>query len=267
MTNQITTANQISDVRNMLEKLKPQLSIALPKHLDTDRVVRIVLTSIQLNPELLNCSKESLLGAVVEASQLGLECDGKLGHAYLIPYKRKGTPTCQLIIGYKGLLELARRSGEIATIRTDVVKANDAFDYELGLTPVLKHKPLIEGDRGKVVFVYAIADLTNGASQFEVMSREEIEAIKSRSRSSGSGPWVTDWEMMAKKTVLRRLCKLLPASVELQTAVSIDERDDKNIVPINYSSQFNLPQTEMVVEPPARIESLEDITQQMKESE
>lgn len=222
---QIAPRNRAQNLRHMLEKYKSQIAMALPRHMTPERMMRIVLTTVQRNPSLLQCSPESIFGCVVEASQLGLEPDGILGHAYLVPFHNKHTrrKECQLIPGYKGLVDLARRSGQLVSIFAHVVYEKDEFDFEYGLDLKLRHKPSSEANPGPVIAAYAVAKLKDGGVQFDVMWRHQIDRIRARSQSSGNGPWVTDYEEMAKKTVVRRLCKLLPASVELQKAVSLDE--------------------------------------------
>jgi recombination protein RecT len=223
---QIVPINQkVNDFRALLGKMQSQLALALPKHLNVERMMRICLTTVQRVPALLECSQASVLGSILQAAQLGLEPDGILGEAYLIPYNG----TCQLIPGYKGLMKLARNSGQISTVYARVVHAKDAFRYSFGLKDVLKHVPSLDEEPGEVSHAYAVARLKDGSVQFEVMSRREIEAIRKRSKAGKSGPWVTDWDEMAKKTVLRRLSKTLPASVELQRAVVLDEQVDANL--------------------------------------
>lgn len=226
MTTAMTVTQQkVANIRGLLEKSRKQMEMALPRHMNADRLMRVAMTSIQKTPRLLECTPQSLLGAIMQAAQLGLEPDGLLGQAYLVPYKT----TVTLIPGYKGLVQLARRSGELSTIMAHVVHARDRFDFQYGLEPNLVHVPSQEEDPGPVVAVYAVAKLKDGGTQFEVMWRRQVEEIRKRSKASSDGPWVTDWDEMAKKTVLRRLCKLLPASIELQTAVSLDERAEAGI--------------------------------------
>ena len=236
---------RVSQIQDLLVRSKEGLQQALPKHMTAERMIRVAVTAIQKVPKLLECDARSLIGAIVEASQLGLEPDGILGHAYLVPYTlKKGTAQektiCQLIVGYKGLIDLTRRTGTIKTIEAHVVYEKDEFDYEFGLEPKLKHKPSRLGDPGKVLFAYAVGHMNSGGVQFEVMNVREIEAIRARSRAARSGPWVTDWEAMAKKTVLRRLAKLLPVSVEAQRAIALDERDDTSIPPMNLGAGLTL---------------------------
>lgn len=225
MTQIVPFKEKVKDFRSGLEQMKSQLALALPKHITPDRLMRVVLTTVQKTPQILDCTQVSVWGAILQAAQLGLEPDGILGEAYLIPYK----DTCQLIPGYKGLIKLARQSGQISTVYAKVVREKDSFRYAYGIKDVLKHVPVLTDEPGPVTHAYAVARLKDGAVQFEVMSVKEIEAIRARSKASKSGPWVTDFEEMAKKTVLRRLCKMLPASVELARAVVLDEQVDANL--------------------------------------
>lgn len=215
-----TQTNKIASIRALLDRSRQQIKMALPSHMNSDRMLRIAMTSVQKTPELLNCTPQSLIGAIIQSAQLGLEPDGVLGHAYLIPYGK----VCTFIPGYKGLLALARRTGEISTIQAEVVHSKDVFEFELGLHPKLRHVPTDEEDEGTFVAAYAVATLKDGGIQFVVMRKNAIEKIRKRSKAANAGPWVSDFLEMAKKTTLRRLCKLLPCSVELEKAVALDER-------------------------------------------
>lgn len=210
-------------IRGLLEQLKPELQRALPRHITPDRLVRVALTTIRTNPRLLEASPASLMAAVMQCAQLGLE-PGILGHAYLVPFRngKTGQTEVQLVIGYKGMLDLARRSGEIQTIYAHVVYERDHFEYEYGLEPKLIHRPA-QGDRGAPTHAYGVARFKDGGYQFLVMSVDEIEKHRQRSKSPNEGPWVTDWEEMAKKTVIRSMFRWLPVSVEAQKAAVIDE--------------------------------------------
>jgi recombination protein RecT len=220
---QIVPANQkIQTIRTLLEKSKQQIALALPRHLSADRMLRVAMTSVQRTPELLACDQASLLGAIIQAAQLGLEPDGVLGHAYLVPYGKKAT----LIVGYRGLIDLARRSGQLSTIYARIVYDKDQFEYAYGLTERLEHIPSQDDPPGEMAFAYAVIRMKDGAQQFEVMSKREIEAIRKRSQAANNGPWVTDPAEMWKKTVLRRVCKMAPLSVEVARAVALDERAD-----------------------------------------
>ncbi len=219
-----TTQGKVATIRDLLEKSKQQIAMALPKHCTPDRLARMFMTTVQRTPKLLDCEPKSLLGAFIQASQLGLEPDGILGHAYFIPYGK----VCQLIPGYKGLIDLSRRSGELSTIDVRIVHEKDDFAFHYGLDPDLHHTPSHD-EPGEMIAAYAVARLRDSGVQFEVMWKREIDKIRDGSKASKNGPWVTYYEEMAKKTVLRRLCKLLPTSVELQKAVALDEMEAANI--------------------------------------
>lgn len=228
MSNALATRQEgIHTVAQLLEKGKKQLQMALPKHMSVDRLQRIVLTSIQRNPELLNCSQASLMGAIVQSAQLGLEPDNVSGEAALVPYKGK----IQLIPMYKGLMKLARRSGEIGPITAEVVYKNDKYEMKKGLHPILEHEPSDQPQKEEdIVAVYAVADyIRHDKPQFVWMWKWEVDEIRKRSPAGQRGPWVTDYAAMAKKTALRQLCKLLPSSPELQTAVHLDELADVGV--------------------------------------
>ena len=238
MNKETTIQKTSSDNRSILsilqsDSFKQQVSLALPRHMTPERMIRIALTELRKTPQLLKCDSTSLLGAIVQCSQLGLEPGNNLGHAYLIPYGRE----CTLIIGYKGLIDLSRRSGQIVSISAREVRANDKFKIKYGLNEVLEHEPNFD-DRGELKGFYAIAQLKDGGHQFEYMPIIEINKIRDTSKSSKSSmsPWGNYYEEMAKKTVIRRLFKYLPVSVEIQQAVALDEQADAGI----QNNSFNL---------------------------
>ncbi len=219
-------------IAGFLETYKSEIARALPKHMTADRMARIAMTEFRKNPKLLECDPASLFGAVIQCAQLGLEPGGALGHAYLLPFnnRKRGTVDVQFIVGYRGMIDLARRSGQILSIEARVVYASDRFHVQLGLNPDLQHEPAWEvAERGDLKFVYAVAKLKDGGVQFEVMSRTEINKVRTQSKSANDGPWVTHFEEMAKKTVIRRLFKYLPVSVELAQAVGLDEQAEADI--------------------------------------
>jgi len=238
-----TRALTLGSIRSLLtdDKIKAQIRMALPDAgLTSDRLIRVALTQIRKNPSLLSCTQESLLGAIVQSAQLGLEPDGVTGFAYLVPYGRE----CTLIPGYKGLMNLARRSGEIGAIEARAVFQKDLFEFEFGLKPRLYHKPNMSGDSGDAIYYYAIAHFKDGSMpQFEVMTVEQINKIRDRSRSAKAGfsPWKSDYDAMAKKTVIRRLLKYAPTSVQVQRAIALDERADNNL-PQDLGDVLNIEQ-------------------------
>lgn len=221
---------QLDTLKTMFEKSKPNMAAVIPKHLSVDRLIKVALFAASKNPILLQCEKTSIWRCVLQSAQLGLEPDGPLGAAYMVPYRNNKTNQyeAQFIIGYRGLITLARRSGEIESIEAHVVYEKDKFKCVLGLNPILEHEPTWEGDPGKPVAVYAIAKLKGGGAQWEMMTRGQVEEIRKRSRAGQSGPWVSDWSEMAKKTCVRRLSKYLPLSVELAKAIEHDEHIDHN---------------------------------------
>lgn len=220
----------IGNVKAFFESQKSTLAAVLPKHVSPDRMLKIALGALRTTPKLMNCSVESLMGAVVHCSQLGLEPNTPLGHAYLIPFenRKKGITEVQIVLGYKGLVDLSRRSGQIVSIAAHEVCANDHFSYEYGLDEALVHKPVLQ-NRGPVIAFYAVAKLQGGGHAFEVMSAEQINEIRDASqnykfaRDKSTTVWGQHYAEMGRKTVLRRLVKYLPVSIELAQAVTLDE--------------------------------------------
>lgn len=215
----------------MLESYKDQIAKALPAHLKPDTMLRIALTAFRMNPKLNECEPASVFAAVVQASQLGLR-PNLLGECFLIPYAGK----CQLQIGYQGLLELVRRSGLVDQISVNLVYGRDVFDVSLGTTPGIVHKPFLDGDRGAVRLGYAVANIRGGGVHVEIMTVEQINRIRDRSQNVISAkkygkttPWDTDWDEMARKTLARRICKWLPKSPELATAMQLSDAADRGV--------------------------------------
>ncbi len=223
--------------------IKQQLALAMPKHVTADRLARIALTEVRKVPKLAQCDQTSFLGAIMQCAALGLEPGGALGHCYLIPFenKRQNRIEVQFIVGYRGMIDLARRSGQIVSLEARAVYAKDHFEVELGLDSKVVHRPAWDvSDRGPLTFVYAVAKLRDGGVQFEVMSRAEIEAIRDKSQGYQvakryardgviNSPWASNFEEMAKKTVVRRLFKYLPVSIEIQRAVGLDEQAEAGL--------------------------------------
>lgn len=212
--------------------IKAQMALALPKHMTADRLARIALTEVRKVPALSRCDQASFLGAIMQCASLGLEPGGALGHAYLLPFenRKKGITEVQFIVGYRGMIDLARRSGQIISIEARTVHQADKFRVALGLEPKLEHEPAWDAeDRGPLRFVYAVAKLHGGGVQFEVMSRAEIEKVRAQSKAGQSGPWVSHFDEMAKKTVIRRLFKFLPVSIEISRAVGLDEQAEAGL--------------------------------------
>ena len=212
-------------VYDMIEELKPQLARALPAHLSAERMIRIALTNVRTTPKLATCNPQSLVAAVMLAGQLGLE-PGPLGHAYLVPYGSE----VQFIVGYRGLLDLMWRSGKVQSVAVHEVCEKDEFEFEYGLNENLVHRPALT-DRGPVKCYYGVVRMKDGGHHIHVMSREDVDAIRKRSRAGANGPWASDYDAMARKTVLRQMARWLPLSVEVAQAVSQDGGVHTEIVP------------------------------------
>ena len=220
----------INTIEDLLKKHGPEIALALPQHVTPERLLRIALSEVRRNPRLAQCSAPSLLGAIFTCAQLGLEPGGALGHCFLIPYRDE----CQFQIGYKGMIELARRSGQIQSLSARSVYENDRFEYSYGLHEDLVHQPAT-GERGELTHAYAVARLMDGGIQFEVMDRFELEEIRDGSQGYQTAikynkkdtPWISSFDEMCRKTVIRRMFKYLPVSIELVKAASLDERADR----------------------------------------
>ena len=237
---QQTTAvvkSPVKDLSVYLARSQERIAAALPRHLTAERLIKVAVTAASRNPRLLECTPESFLMAVVEAGQLGLEPNGTMGQAYLVPYKnnKTGHYEAQFQPGYRGLVTLATRSGDTTSIEARAVFEGDRFEFEYGLAPRCVHRPLHdEQDPEKLTHVYAIARMRNGEPKFDVMPKADVEKIRKRSRAKDDGPWVTDYVEMAKKTIVRRLCKSLPMSPELQAAIEKDNAvDSGQAVPLS----------------------------------
>jgi recombination protein RecT len=237
-------------VGEYLAKNMKAIQSVLPQHMNSDRMARISLNVIRDNPLLLQCNLPSLMGAVLESAKLGLE-PGLLGQSYILPYKNyKASKAAgvdvyeaQFIIGYRGLIDLVRRSGQVSTISAQAVHEKDVFNFEYGLEDKLEHKPALK-DKGAVIAYYALAKMKDGGYSFVVMSREDVEHHRDKySKAKQYGPWVDEFDAMAKKTVLRQLIKYLPISVEF---LSNDESngvqmhnsmaEDENVIEVDYET-------------------------------
>jgi recombination protein RecT len=213
-----------TQVNGLLLKNKGAIMKTLPAGFNFDRMCRTLINAISTTPQLAQCSPASLFLSSVRSFSLGLEPNGALNEAYLVPFwnSKKACNEAQFMPSYRGLQMLARRSGEIAEIYAKTVKENDLFEVEEGTERKITHKPNYTKDRGAAVCFYAVFKTKDGNIDFEIMTIDEVDAIRNRSKAANAGPWVTDYEEMAKKTVMRRLLKRAPMSIELAKAVSAD---------------------------------------------
>lgn len=226
MTEIVPVDKRVQSVQHHLRSkdFMRQLQMALPRAGATpERMARIVMTEVRRTPKLADCSIESLMGAVLQCAQLGLE-PGPMGLAYIIPYGREA----QFQVGYKGLLNLIWRSDQIASVQSEVVREGDLFKYANGIPPELRHIPSTD-ERGEVTHVYAVIGTKSGGWIFRVMTADEIEAHRERFSKAKSGPWFTDWDEMACKTVLKRTGKRAPVSTEVQNAIALDDKAELGV--------------------------------------
>ena len=220
-----TTAPEKRTIQSYIKTMEGEIKKALPSVITPERFTRMVLSALSTNPKLAECTPKSFLGAMMAAAQLGLEPNTPLGQAYLIPYKNKGVDEVQFQIGYKGLIDLAYRSGEVELVQAHIVYENDTFECEYGLEPKLVHKPA-DKDRGEPIKVYAMFKTKSGGYGFEVMSMDDVRrhAEKySQAYKRGFSPWQTNFEEMAKKTVLKRVLKYAPLKSDFVRGVVQDE--------------------------------------------
>jgi len=212
-------------VRGLLTgaKLKELQQLA-GRAMSAERLIKMFAMAASRNPKLLHCTPISVLDAMTKCAELNL-MPGTLGSVWLIPFdnRKTGNCECQFILGYRGMMALARRSGDISTITAEVVKNGDEFEFEHGLESKFRHRPrCING--ASVTHVWAMAKFKDGSHQLVVMTKQEVDSIRGRSRASNFGPWQTDYEEMAKKTALRRLCKYLPLEPDTEAAIAEVDR-------------------------------------------
>lgn len=208
-----------------IKAMAPAIQKALPSVITPERFTRMVLSALSATPKLAECSPQSFLAAMMTAAQLGVEPNTALGQAYLLPYRNHGQMECQFQLGYKGLIDLAYRSGEVSVIQAHTVYENDVFEYELGMDPKLRHVPA-KADRGEAIAYYAMFKTKDGGYGFEVMSVDDVQRHAqrySKSYGSGSSPWRSNFDEMAKKTVLKRALKYAPLKSDFVRGVAQDE--------------------------------------------
>jgi len=208
-------------VQAMLANQFKAIQSIIPKHVDAQRLARIALIEFQRNPKLIACSPQSIVGCVLQAAMVGLEIGGSMGYCYMVPYKGQA----QFQVGYKGLLKLARNTGELRQIDAGIVCQNDDFEFEKGMEPKCKVSFVFGKDRGPVIGYYACATFKDGGGAFEAMTKDEVlKFAKAKSRAFGDGPWQTDFDAMAIKTVIKRLSKWLPISESMAAVIAKDEQ-------------------------------------------
>lgn len=224
MTQALTIKQKAEKLSDILQRMKPQIEKALPGAIGVDRVIRVALTSIQQTPKLLDCTPGSVYRALLEASQLGLTLDGPLGWAYLIPFKDQAT----MMLGYRGIIHLLHKGGEVVkVIARAVYEFDPVYEVRMGTEEQITHQPCLSGNRGKIIGAYSVAWMKNGATSFDYLTEEDIEAtkafVKAKNKGYLPGPWKSNEGEMVRKTVLRRHAKYLPVSPEAINALVQDE--------------------------------------------
>ena len=226
----VTQQKKPATLQEYVQRMSSQIAMALPANLTPERFQRIVLTAISSNPKLQACTPTSFLGAMMVSAQLGIEPNTPLGMGYLIPRKAKKGDAyideCTFQLGYKGMIDLAYRSGNIANIGAYTVYANDEFHVQFGLNPDITHVPCMT-NRGDPIAFYAYYKTKDGGFGFDVMSvddvRKHAKQFSESVKRGWSSTWDTNFEEMAKKTVLKKVLKYAPLSTEVASKLGMDE--------------------------------------------
>lgn len=241
--------NPVAVIRQNLTAMAPEFRAALPTHISEEKFTRVAMTAIQNNPDLQNADRRSLFGAIVRLAQDGLLPDGREAALVMFGNKAQAMPMIA------GVLKKIRQSGEVSKVSAQVVHENDHFLVSYGFDENVEHTPpALDKPRGKPIGAYATAVLKDGTQLLEVMSHEEIEKVRSVSRSGKNGPWNQWWGEMARKTVMRRLSKRLPMSTDLEEQVFERDATMGNSVQEAPEPTFIEGET---IEPASRLDALE----------
>jgi recombination protein RecT len=245
--------NPIEKLRGQLQAMTPEFANALPSHIKPEKFQRVVMTVVQLQPDLLNADRRSLLASCIKCAADGLVPDGREAALVLFGGKVQYMPM------FTGIQKRVRNSGEVSSLQAHVIYENDKFIWKQGATADIVHEPLFPGDRGKPVGAYAIAKFKDGSDpQIEVMDITAIERVRAVSRAAKNGPWVQWYDEMARKTVFRRLSKWLPMDSEVETLM---RRDDEIGTPQMVASQT----IDGVAEPAGKLDALEATAVEIEE--
>ena len=244
---QLAAAKPAQDFKALLKSQWNKIAEVLPQNMNSERFFQLAVSAYNSEPKLAQCSTISVLSCVMKCAALGLEpsaVDG-LGRAYILPFRNKKTRNFEatFMLGYKGMLQLARNSGEIKSISARAVYEGDEFRYAYGLNEELEHVPMHKSN--KLIYAYCVAHFKDGGHYFVVLSREEIEKARQSSQAGNSGPWATHYDMMAMKTAIRRAFPYLPVSTQAQEAAASDETTP------DYSSVLN-----PIIAPPVEVETV-----------
>lgn len=239
-----SAADKRNGIEALMLKSKASWAALLPTHVKPDVMLRSAMAAISRTPELLACKPASIVMALAQACSLGLPPNTPLGLGYLIPFK----DTCTFVPGYKGLIRLMIQSGEVVSVETDVIRSKDAYEIHRGTSSRLDHSYCLDADRGDIIGFYAVATLKTGGKPFEFMTKGAVDAIRERSQAGHAGPWVSDYEQMGRKTVIRRLANYLPLSeeklgraLELQAAAEGGTPDFSDVIDTFGESADDVP--------------------------
>jgi recombination protein RecT len=212
---------RMTEFRDLLYRYKDRFAAILPRTITVQELMQLGLVAMGRDSKLLACTPQSIIRALIVAGRLGLDPTGIGGQAWIVPYKQTAT----LLVGYKGLLDLARRTGIVVGVEAHVVHERDTFRFHYGSEPDVHHEPVVTGEPGPMLGAYAILRLRGDAvPMMEYMTKAEIDKIRTRSRAGAEGPWVTDYEQMARKTTLRRILNYAPSSTELRLVMAAEDR-------------------------------------------
>lgn len=249
-------------LQGLANAMKAKIAAALPRHITADRMLKALFVAASKNPKIFECTQESICKSLMDASAMGLDCSGTLGSGYLVPFKKNtkdgsgkwsSRMECQFMPGYRGLIDLARRGGQVADIQVHMVYAQDTWDIEMGTEPKIKHKPYLGADRREeYIVVYAVAIMRDGTKHPDYMTIAEINRVRDLTMAKNksdevTGPWKDHYVEMAKKTMIRRICKTLPLSPEIERAIAIDDENNDlspDIQVIDAKQLENLNRTE-----------------------
>ena len=207
--------------RQTVFALSKEFKAALPPQIPVDKFVRTLITTVQMEPHLLECDRKSILATAMKAAQDGLLLDGREAAPVIFRDTKSGGKRCQYVPMVGGILKKMRQSGEIASASAHVVYEKDVFTYRLGDDERIEHVPTLSGDRGKVIAAYSIVRLKDGGVYREVMSRADLDKVQNVSKAK-HGPWVEWHEEMCRKTVLKRVAKIAPSSTDIEEVIDAD---------------------------------------------
>jgi len=263
MTNQITV---IEEVRNAITKMAPQFSMVLPTHISPEKFQRVALTAIQNTPALLEADRRSLYSACMKAAQDGLLPDGR--EAAFVTFNSKNGKLIQYMPMVAGILKKVRQSGELATVHAAVVYKNDKFRYWVDSDGQhIEHEPILFGERGPAIGVYAMAKTKDGSVFVQPLSLADVEKIRNSSRSKDSGPWQSWWDEMAKKSAIRRLAKYLPQSSDIEQTLKADEELFMPDLPAKDHAENQALLSQATEAPKPRKSRLDKVKEQAQESQ